>query len=289
MVAIQKRPLNSETLLKEIEADIRRALVSVRELEDYQHHGSPEPFDEEEETENLAFQCDLIKRKVLSVLEILSLLETVNELRSEFDEAELLKWGWHGDVAYSAKLGVLRSYADIAAHACGKKQPLRETRSILRNILESLGHLISSESKCPGTEPELQRFLYVYIQAAFPDVLREVAVPKGFKEFRPDYGIPSIRTAVELKFCNDANEVKTALSGIYEDVCGYAEGEWDYFYAVIYVTDFSLTQKQAEAYIDACGKAENWDVVVVHGPGARKKAASTNASTGGNRQRCTKK
>jgi hypothetical protein len=57
---------------------------------------------------------------------------------------------------------------------------------------------------------------------SFRDVTREIPVPKIFKTYKPDIGVPSLMVAAEYKFIDSHQEAKNALDEIYADMKGYS-------------------------------------------------------------------
>lgn len=105
----------------------------------------------------------------------------------------------------------------------------------------------------------------------FPDSVREVPIPKVTKIYKADIGIRSIKSALEFKFVDSAQEAKTAIGGIYADVCGYERPEqWKYFYAVIYMTVHFFTQQQIEAEFQDSNITAKWKPILIYGKGSRK-------------------
>lgn len=105
----------------------------------------------------------------------------------------------------------------------------------------------------------------------FPDTVREVPIPKVTKTDKAAIGIRSIKSAIEFKFVDSEQEAKTAIGGIYEDVCGY-EGseEWKNFYAVSYMTDHFFTLQHIEAEFQDSNITAKWKPILIYGKGSRK-------------------
>lgn len=77
---------------------------------------------------------------------------------------------------------------------------------------------------------------------------------------------------MEYKFVDSAEEAKTVIGGVFEDIQGYAGSEdWKFFYAVIYMTDNYLTIDQVHAEFELSQVPHNWMPIVIFGKGKRKK------------------
>jgi len=53
--------------------------------------------------------------------------------------------------------------------------------------------------------------------------------------------------------------------------------EWRHFYAVYYMTDAFLTQREVDAAYKLVGAERNWTPLAIYGKGARKKKAKAAA------------
>jgi hypothetical protein len=105
----------------------------------------------------------------------------------------------------------------------------------------------------------------------FPDTVRELPIPQVSKTYKPDIGIPHLQVAIEYKFCDTADELKTCLEGIYADTKGYAGSkDWTNFLAVLYCTGPFMTEAQLHEEERRVGMPSSWELLLVTGQGERK-------------------
>ena len=143
---------------------------------------------------------------------------------------------------------------------------------ILESILKNSPKIISDAEINPKNEADVQRAIYKHLIYVFPDTLREVRIPKITKTFKPDFGIASLKCAIEYKFIASELEAKKFIGGIFEDSKGYSGSEdWNLFLAVIYMNDFYFTSQQIEEEFKLSEMEDNWKPIIVYGLGERKK------------------
>ena len=83
-------------------------------------------------------------------------------------------------------------------------------------------------------------------------------------------GIKSLKIAIEYKFADSIQDLKTCVDGIYTDLIGYDGSEdWTNFYAVIYQTDHFMTEDQILQDLDFKKLKHNWKLILVYGRGSR--------------------
>ena len=125
----------------------------------------------------------------------------------------------------------------------------------------------------PSNEKQVKDKVKEVLGYYFYDVVREMPIQKSVKTFKPDIGIKSLSLAIEYKFADSKEEVKTIISGINDDIVGYSRNmEWKKFFAVIYQTNMYFNAGQIENfYKKECLVPENWEFILVHGVGERKR------------------
>ena len=122
----------------------------------------------------------------------------------------------------------------------------------------------------PTQEKDIQDALEPALRLAFPDVIRDPTVSKPTKNYKPDFGIASIATAVEVKFATDMRKAKLVMGELYEDMRGYAASEFTLFNGLVYLTGAYLSQDQVDAELDRVGIPKNWRIYLVLGDGKPK-------------------
>jgi hypothetical protein len=82
------------------------------------------------------------------------------------------------------------------------------------------------------------------LKLAFPDMIREPSIAKQTKVYKPDFGIASVETAIEVKFLGKGSAVGTVLGQLYEDMRGYNEAPgYTLFLGLIYMTGHLVSQE----------------------------------------------
>jgi hypothetical protein len=172
---------------------------------------------------------------------------------------------------YSPPLEIARNYFDSL-------QTMTQGRDItglgiFENILQNAGKIVQQLDIKPTNEKHVRDGLRKALSFAFPDVVKEIALQKTLKTYRPDIGVTSLMAAAEVKFVSKKQDATAALDGIYTDMKGYSgRDEWRSFYAVIYMTEAFYSQKDVEREFRLVKAELSWTPFVILGPGAQKKA-----------------
>ncbi|MEQ9927977.1 MULTISPECIES: hypothetical protein [Pectobacterium] len=146
-----------------------------------------------------------------------------------------------------------------------------EKRSQLERILINTPKIVKDRNIEPQNETAVKKCVYELLIHVFSDTVKEISIAKETKTYKPDLGVKSLKCAVEYKFADSEQEVKTAIGGIYEDMKGYDGSEdWTFFYAVIYMTDAFFTTEQILSELSIDSKNQNWKPILVFGKGHRK-------------------
>lgn len=140
----------------------------------------------------------------------------------------------------------------------------------LEKLLERTAYLLHCRNVVPTKESDVQKVMDDYLRALYgADYHRQFSIPGVVKNFRPDSGIRSLGVAIEFKFVGNVQEMKTAVSGLFEDASGYkGSTDWKKFYSVIYMTGAYGTKEQLLAAFEHAGLVD-WRPVLVTGEGAR--------------------
>ncbi|KWI87175.1 hypothetical protein WM08_17215 [Burkholderia ubonensis] len=146
---------------------------------------------------------------------------------------------------------------------------------VFRTILENSAKIIEDAEVEPTKEADVQNAIFTVLRYAFRDAQREVKLQKILKEYRMDFGIPSLKAAAEYKFVDSPQKARSCLDGIYTDMKGYGgTHDWQSFFAVVYMTGPFLHQKDVDLEFKLVGADFNWTPIVVVGPGRRTAKAS---------------
>jgi hypothetical protein len=174
---------------------------------------------------------------------------------------------------YSSPLAYLGSYFRPLKASVPSRQEVEAAAAVqqLERILLGTPKLVKDRGLEPENEKDVRKAMYDLLIHPYPDTVREVPIAKQSKVYKPDIGIPSLKTAVEYKFGTTEQEIKTALGGIYQDVAAYAgSSDWTVFFAVIYMTEPFLTQAQVEAEFRMSKIDRSWRPLLVVGKGNRR-------------------
>jgi hypothetical protein len=217
--------------------------------------------------------------KIKFALEYLSLnilLKEFNESLTKFEPFnQQFEYNGFFDSFTSPILNYIRRIVDAItgqiAPEINEKLALEEGKILLERILMGTPKIIYDRKLEPKNEAEIRRAIYEHLIHVFPDTVREIPISKVAKVYKPDIGIKKLKIAIEYKFADSLQELKTSIGGIYEDIQGYeGSDDWTAFYAVIYQTDYFLTQFQIEAEFKLSKVNHTWKPILVYGNGKRE-------------------
>jgi hypothetical protein len=137
--------------------------------------------------------------------------------------------------------------------------------TILRRFRECCQYLAAP----PSDEREVQDIVWIMLRAHFDRVDRENILPAfGAKGYRPDFGIPDLRTLVEVKFIGEKTDVGTIQEGLLADLPGYLADQVRYDSVVPFVYDGGHKLRDPTRFIDDLRKVVGVvDVIVIPGIG----------------------
>lgn len=262
-------------LAESIAKDLERADAALDEVDNLQISGAAntdDPDDDRYEAaeRTLVYYIDRALRSVAALSERLGIVSIANEATAARADKKLLsgtdrsnEGGIHSESLSMAKscfdpLKALTSAGAVTA------------QDVLRTILHSSGKIAAARATPPKNEADIRNAVLEVCEFAFNDAMRETAVAKRLTGYRIDLTVRSLRAAVEFKFIDSKSEMRTAVEGVYADMKGYRDPDWDTFYSVFYMTGPFYTQAEVEeefSYVDA---DKSWEPIVVQGPGARK-------------------
>lgn len=95
----------------------------------------------------------------------------------------------------------------------------------------------------PSREDDVKHVLYSTCRAVFPDALPDgqIKFPKILKGYKPDLGVPGLKTCVELKLARTPQELATVLDQIVVDTSAYGSETYTTFISAIYTNDPTVT------------------------------------------------
>lgn len=112
------------------------------------------------------------------------------------------------------------------------KQKIKILILILKNLNEC-----QLRMKAPlKDEKELQDFIFPILKSHFKDLESEFHLPRfGDIEYKPDFGIPSIKLLIECKFLRDKADIKKVQKEIHDDIIGYLKTSKQYENLIIFI------------------------------------------------------
>lgn len=208
--------------------------------------------------------------KLMAAFEYLRLPDTAARFRIAVEglSATAFAYSEHMGGMYSTTLEVIRPYVEIVEAIAGlptRQDAAAAAHDLLKQLLRSTARYFFLRKAEPTSESNLQKEIYPVLRAAFPDTTREVPVPHVAKTYKADFGVPSLKTLVEYKYCNSKSDWPKALDEVYADMKGYAgTPQWNFFYIVFYLTNRFTTQEEVDAeFLTTASQA--WTPIVVFG------------------------
>jgi hypothetical protein len=116
----------------------------------------------------------------------------------------------------------------------------------------------------PGNEQSVQDIVWIMLRAQFDRVDRENVLPRfGAKTYRPDFGVPDLRTLVEVKYIGPKTDVGAIQEEILADVPGYLSSSSEYAGIVALVYDAAHKLRDPRKFIEDLGTVEGISQVIV--------------------------
>lgn len=119
------------------------------------------------------------------------------------------------------------------------------------------------------SEREVQDLVWLVLRSVVEDVVDEETLPKiGHSTYRADFGIPSLRLLVEVKYARKAGDFKTLEKEIMEDAVAYLlETEDRYERILVFIYDDSVSVQEHDQTATALRKLPQVeDVIIVSRP-----------------------
>ncbi|CAM4181166.1 hypothetical protein [Zobellia nedashkovskayae] len=278
-----------KTFRENVEKDLSEVRQSVSSLENgewHRMHNSDPKYekDEEDELSEMALEqwLQAAQLKIEFAYECLGLTTALKKLSEELfqydGEYKKLQFLSAVDVFYSPIYDVLLRHlnaitSQLSAHKKDGNSITNSSKQLmLKQIIKGTPKMLTDLQIIPYNENIVRNAAYNVLVHVFPDTVKEESISKVTKTYKPDIGIRSLKTAIEYKFVDSAEEAKKAIGGIFEDIGGYGGSEdWKTFYAVLYMTDNFLTQEQIDSELRIANAPDSWKLIPLFGKGARKK------------------
>lgn len=120
-----------------------------------------------------------------------------------------------------------------------------------------------------SSEREVQDIVWLILRSLFDDVVDEETLPKvGHSTYRADFGIPSLRLLVEVKYTRQAADFKVIEKEILEDAAAYLlETRERYDRILVFIYDHSSSVQEHELTASTLRKLPDIsDVIIVSRP-----------------------
>jgi hypothetical protein len=87
-------------------------------------------------------------------------------------------------------------------------------------------------------EADVQRIVWSILRPTFPDLVDEDYLPKfGAKNYKPDFGIPSLRLLIEAKYVGPSKTIGEIQDELQADIIGYRESGSEYAAILFFIYD----------------------------------------------------
>lgn len=124
-----------------------------------------------------------------------------------------------------------------------KYNPLSETRNEIKEkitecstVLNNCQNYHSRRNQQIKDEKDVQSFLYPILKSHFEDLEDEFFLPKyAGISYKPDFGIPSIKLLIEIKFLRQKSDLKKIQKEIIDDSVGYIKSSNKYKEIIVYI------------------------------------------------------
>lgn len=185
--------------------------------------------------------------------------------KSYLEAAIVCPWGRVHDLGYNELLkviGKIRQYQRDPA-------PLA-----IQHSLTYLSHVLRRFRECCNywklpldDEKAVQDIIWIMLRSHFERLDREENLPKlGIKNYRPDFGVPDLGAAVEVKYIGQGTSIPRIQEEILADIPGYINENTIYSSIVVFIYDSVHKLRDAQRFISDLRNVDGiFDVIVVPG------------------------
>lgn len=137
---------------------------------------------------------------------------------------------------------------------------------ILRRFRECCQYI----TDLPQNEKSVQDILWIMLRAQFELLHREESLKTfGLKSYKPDFGLPSLRTLIEAKFIGLKTDPRSIQEEILADIPGYLNESSQYDSIIVFVYDHAHKLRNPTNFIEDLEKIDGIiAVIVIPGVGA---------------------
>jgi hypothetical protein len=227
--------------------------------------------------------------QMMMLTDALGLTQTYEQIGKEYKEAldreqglSSIWTGPYGEV-YLFAADPLRRFVASLEGVYGLKS-LHVVSKAVVDVLRGTQYAITDRNcfaEPPASEADVHHRVEAVLKCIFPDLRHTPPIPKAVKNFRPDTGLPSMRTLVEYKFIQEKADIDRVADEILADTRGYTSGDWDCFIFLIYETRRLKPEREWNDLLRECGTALNTQAIVICGeaPKPKLKQGPTQAKT----------
>ncbi len=192
---------------------------------------------------NPSWQIEACYIQLLAVLEAFGMPELRSTAHAEYQAAKTSESGFLAAESdhigiHPVALNAIRRYLLALGSLLPKEEHAVASRALL-DIIKSAQYAIADETVFPAVprnEREVHDRVEAILKCMFPELKREPVITKQIKNFKPDTGIPSLRTLIEYKYLSRKDDIGRLADQLLADTRGYASQAWKRFIYVIYET-----------------------------------------------------
>ena len=286
MVGInQMRDVNIESAVAAVRSLINSAELCAEALAQIDYESS----DEWMYSYRISKDLGTAFTQIMMLTDALGLTQTYERIGKEYKEALDHKDGLsafvtdpEGDVHLLAADPLRRFVASLEG-VYGLKS-LHVVSKAVVDVLRGTQYAITDRNcfaEPPASEADVHHRVEAVLKCIFPDLRHTPPVAKSVKNFKPDTGLPSMRTLVEYKFIQEKADIDRVADEILADTRGYKSRDWDCFIFLIYETRRLKSEREWNDLLRECGTALNTQAIVICGeaPKPKPKQGPTQAKT----------
>jgi hypothetical protein len=265
-----------ESTVSSVRSLINQAQRSARSLARHEDYG----YDDWWQPHTIVVSLHEAYTQLLILAEALGLDHMYDMIRKSYDEADgreggvaALETDPEGDTYLAAEWELKRFVSSIDA-VYGIASPSVVSKDLIE-VLRATQYAITDRncfSEPPASEDDVHHRIEAVLRCVFPDLDHEPPVPKAVKHFRPDTGLPSMRTLIEYKFIRSKADVGPVADQILADTRGYQSAEWDKFIFLIYETHRLRRESEWNRLLRQCGTASNTQAIVICGESPKQES-----------------
>lgn len=149
-------------------------------------------------------------------------------------------------------------------------QPRDEiTLGSLTGMLSRLRECCQYMQHPPRAEKDVQDIVWVMLRARFDRLEREETLPRfGVKNYKPDFGIPELRTLIEIKLIGEKSSTAAIQEELMADIPAYLHAQTQYDSVIFLVYDAAHKLRDSRKFQEDLRSIEGVvSVIVVPGIG----------------------